>query len=136
MGLKQKEWHKNNKVSVLNHFKGICQNCSKICLIYEGCVHHTTYRNIDGISVYEAPLVELLNRNIVIWICHKCHREIHETEAIDSVTKIRYECSVCGNNKGLMERSELINFDKPLCKDCFRLMRDEKNLPLKQLKLF
>lgn len=136
MGLKQKKWHINNKALVLNHFDGICQNCSKKCVLYEGCVHHKTYRNVNGASVYEVPLIELFKNDVIIWVCHKCHREIHETEKIDQTSKVRSECSVCGNSDGLMERSQLINFDKPLCKDCFRIMRDGKSLPLKQLKLF
>ena len=136
MGFRQKKWHIENKVSVLNYFEGICQNCSKVCLVYEGAVHHKTYKNVNGLSVYEAPLTELFSNNIIIWVCHRCHGEIHETEVIDQSTKIRYECFICGNKEGLMERSKLINFDKPLCKYCFRQMRDEKSLPSKQLKLF
>ena len=136
MKLKQRQWHINNKLSVLNHFKGICQICSKECLVYEGCIHHKTYKNINGVSVYEALLIELINSDIITWVCHKCHDEIHKTVVIDQTTKIRYECSVCGNKGALIERSKLIDFDKPLCQYCFRQMRDKKNLPLRQLELF
>jgi ribosomal protein S14 len=130
------KWHALNKHEVFELSSGLCHKCKKEGVIQNGVIHHNSYKNINGKSVYEIDTLFLYNTGVIIWVCKVCHRFIHENEKIDNSTKLRGNCQVCGEKNGLLERGKLINKELFLCKNCFRNIRDGKSLPNKQLSLF
>jgi len=117
----KKDWHNKNSLIIFKATGGKCTRCNLICKkVNEGTAHHTTYKPLNGVSVYDLSNEILIASGIIEWVCKKCHREIHETTSIDGITKIRGICYVCNRRYGHTERSKLLNIDKPMCKICFR----------------
>jgi hypothetical protein len=126
---KKVKWHQENEHLVFKIMKGECRHCLITCkTVKEGSVHHTTYKPVDGVSVYDLNLKKLFELEIIEWVCHKCHNEIHETVSIDGITKIWGTCFMCNKRRGHKERAKLLNIDKPMCIICFRRLRKIRNM--------
>jgi len=126
---KKRRWHDEHVPIVFEMTGGECKHCSIVCkTINLGAIHHTTYRPINGISIYDLSIERLFELEIIEWVCRECHRKIHETESIDGITKIRGVCFMCNSRYGHTERSKLLDIDKPMCKMCFRRLREIRKM--------
>jgi hypothetical protein len=89
------EWHQVYKEYVFEHYNYQCSNCFKVLEIYDGVVHHKTYKHKGGI--YSASAKELIDCRKITVLCHECHEIEHQTKSIDRITKLLdVRCLECG----------------------------------------
>jgi len=92
------ETHKKYKNECFKMFNYRCSGCDKYINIYEGVVHHKTYKHKGGI--YQARPKEIKDK--ICLMCHECHEEEHQNKSIDGITRIlpsEYkECIDCNDS--------------------------------------
>jgi 5-methylcytosine-specific restriction endonuclease McrA len=139
MGLgkqKRRQWHKENKDFVFEHFNGVCQYCLKPInkLLTKWDVHHIHYHYKN--KLYETPAIELIENNIIVLICRPCHDKEHTAVDPENPQHLenKYPCENCGKvERGVFDRKRGANLDKLLCKKCFKELKTRDN---NQLSLF
>jgi len=124
--VRKREWHKKYKDEVYYLFNGICQKCKrKIDNINDGVCHHTTYKNVDGESIYSFEPEYLKEKGVIIWVCNECHNELHKTTSIDGNTRLIEKCIICKERYDNKTRAILLGINEPVCKTCFKKIKKE-----------
>jgi len=89
---KNYEWHRKYKNECFEMFNYRCSGCDKYINIYEGVVHHKTYKHKGGI--YQARPKEIKDK--ICLMCYECHEGEHRNKSIDGITrKIPREYKEC-----------------------------------------
>jgi len=133
---KRKQWHKDYRDFVFNHFNGICQVCEtkmdQFATKWDVHHYHYHYKN----KLYDTPALELIENNVITLICRQCHDKAHTAQDPDSPKHLenKFPCEVCGKlERGIFDRKKGEKLDKLLCRQCFF---NFKNKTDNQLRLF
>lgn len=121
-------WHKENKPLAYKDTGGKCSKCG---YIGKFSIHHKSYQNINGKSVYDYSYFELKELKIVEVICHSCHTKEHLGDNLEP-------CAFCGA-PAKKSRTENLNLPIYICKKCFREKGKSKGKypsEINQLSLF
>jgi hypothetical protein len=138
----KRNWHKQNKNFVYNYFKKICQVCKKsIELGTKWDIHHLQYNYHK--KIYETDAKELIEQNIIILICRKCHNEIHTAKDNNNPIHNQFTienrgiCELCNRNEhGIFNRKKCEKLEKLLCRKCYLENKILIKHKIIQIKLF
>lgn len=106
---KKTQWHLENKTAAYKLTGGKCSKCTHVGKF---SIHHKTYKQIKGESIYTYSFEELLKMNLVEVLCYNCHKKEHAGDNLDT-------CFYC---KKLTEktRGESLKLEIVICRKCFR----------------
>jgi hypothetical protein len=138
----KKNWHKENRPIVYNHFNGICQECHKKINVTDlWDIHHLTYNYKN--KLYETDAIELIENNIIILICRKCHNYVHTAKDNNNPVHDKYtienigKCEICGRNEyRIFDRKRCEKLDKLMCRNCYLEHKKIVKFGIVQTKLF
>lgn len=127
MGRKS-NWHKENKPIAYKLTGGKCSKCEHIGKFV---IHHKTYKQIEGESIYSYSFEELHLMKLVEVLCYNCHTREHYGDNLEHC----YYCGIVTEKT----RSRSLKIDVILCRKCFRTrggVDGDFTIENNQLKLF
>jgi hypothetical protein len=119
--MNKRDWHEQMRDRACSLAGGICQQCGRSALGYDGVIHHLKYLP----ECYNRTVEDLMREKVCVWLCRACHDTIHiaenHAEAMADHRKTGGYCRCCGELEfGIWDRARTLKIDYPLCRKCLR----------------